>query len=115
MTRFKTILTIAILLMFLTQPAGAEEVSRYVWTAPVEGSPVHHYVVCVSMDNGECVQLMVEPTITTVELSFESNTVYTVKVAAVDADGRQGPWSLESDPYSYQLPGGCGKPERVNR
>ncbi len=109
----KRLLMILVLLALSTLPVNAEEISTYTWTAPTEGSTVHHYIVAVSMGGNAFVQLMVEPTVNTVDLAFEPNTDYSVRVAAVDAEGRQGEWSEASDPYSYQLPGLCGKPERI--
>ena len=45
-------------------------------------------------------------------VTLESGHTYVIRVAAIDAQGRQGVWSADSDPYTPDLgaPGGCGKP-----
>ena len=113
MTTIKTLITLAILLVFMTQPSYATNQQTYHWEPPTEGTPVHHYLVQVSVDRGEFVTLTVHPDTAEVTLTFEDNREYLVRVKAVDADGIESEfWSPASDPFTFRRPGGCGKPWR---
>jgi hypothetical protein len=81
------------------------------WSPPTEGSPVDHYILQLSTNGGPFTTVgSVEGTSYTLELTVGST--YVARVAGVDAESRQGPWSLESDPYTPDLgpPGQPGKP-----
>ena len=106
------VLTImATLLIAAAAPAQTTTDVQYQWTAPVTGTPLEHYVVQHSV-NGE----------TWMNLGNVSNNQYTLeatfgdehrlRVAGVDDQGRQGPWSNPSDPYTPDAgaPGQPGKP-----
>ncbi len=105
-------LTLAVLLVG-TLPAQAQTTVQVTatWTAPSTGSPVHHYVVQLST-NGGAYQAAGTTTTTSVTLTLTVGSTYTVRVAGVDAQSRQGPYSLPSDPYTPDLgpPGQPGKP-----
>lgn len=81
------------------------------WTAPSTGSPVHHYVVQVSANGGAYLPAGTSTT-TSLVLTLPIGATYTVRVAGIDAQDRQGPYSSPSDPYTPDLgpPGQPGKP-----
>jgi hypothetical protein len=81
------------------------------WTAPSTGSPVHHYVVQLST-NGGAYQPAGTTTTTSISLTLAVGSTYTVRVAGVDAQDRQGAYSLPSEPYTPDVgpPGQPGKP-----
>lgn len=95
--------------------ALAQEQVTYTWTAPTTGSPVDHYVVQHSVDGGAWVTVATDVTETTYVLSAEYDHQHQIRVAGVDAQGRQGPFSEPSDPYTPTLgaPGQPGKPVAV--
>ena len=91
-----------ILLLWATNPLGEElstEVS-YVWPAPLMGSPVVHYVLELEQLRGE---IVVSKTVfdsipeNIFPVPVEMGLKYHIRVAGVDAQGRQGPWSDWSD------------------
>ena len=43
-------------------------------------------------------------------LDIPTGTAVECRVAGIDAQGHQGPWSPTSDPYTYATPGACSKP-----
>jgi hypothetical protein len=93
-------------------PAQAQTVQVTAsWTAPTTGSPVHHYVVQLST-NGGAYQSAGTSTTTSISLTLAIGSTYTVRVAGVDAQSRQGVYSLPSDAYTPDLgpPGQPGKP-----
>lgn len=74
--------------------------TEYSWTAPVNGTPVHHYIVQVRVNNIELREYNYIPT-ASIQLQFEYGTKYEVRVAAIDAEGHRGgysPWSLAYSP-----------------
>jgi len=112
--KLKIIAALIILLTMLTQPAYADEISTYTWTAAT--GDIDHYLVCVTMDDGPCITIPIQPEINEVDLTFQPGIVYRVQVRAVDTEGRMSPaWSEESTPYSFTVPSMCGKPERVSK
>ncbi len=96
-----------------TLPAQAQTTVQVTasWTAPSTGSPVHHYVVQLST-NGGAYQAAGTSTTTSINLTLTVGSTYTVRVAGVDAQDRQGAYSVASDPYTPDLgpPGQPGKP-----
>ena len=101
--------------LLLMASAATAQVTSQVnasWTAPTEGSPVHHYVLQLSTDGGPFVTVLSEVIGTSVNLDLEINRTYVARVAGVDDQARQGPYSPDSDPYILDLgpPGAPGKP-----
>lgn len=113
-TRSVAVLGVLAALSFLAAPPAAAQTSVEVsatWEPPTEGSPVVHYVFQLSVDGGAFTTVgTVEGT--TYELELEIGHTYVARVAGVDAQDRQGPWSLPSEPYSPDTgpPGQPGKP-----
>ena len=88
------------LLMLLPAIALAEIHVSYAWTAPVGGSAVDYYACQVRTAGGEwgvCSGNTVGESITVIEDNGVQGLQ--LRVAGVDADDRQGPWSLPSVPY----------------
>jgi hypothetical protein len=81
------------------------------WTPPSEGSPVHHYILQLSTDGGPFVTVG-SVTGTSYVLDLEVGQTYVARVAGVDDQDRQGPFSEDSDPYTPDVgpPGQPGKP-----
>jgi len=104
---------LATLGLFGALPAAAQTTVEVTasWTAPTEGSPVQHYILQLSTDGGPYTTVGTV-TGTSYVLNLAIDHTYTARVAGVDAQSRQGPWSLPSDPYSPDLgpPGQPGKP-----
>jgi glyoxylate utilization-related uncharacterized protein len=96
-----------------TLPAQAQTTVQVTasWTAPTTGSPVHHYVVELSTGGG-AYQAAGTTTTLSISLTLTVGTTYTVRVAGVDSQSRQGAYSLPSEPYTPTLgpPGQPGKP-----
>lgn len=88
---------------------------RYRTTAPTTGSPVAVYAWQVSTDGGATWTNARTSTGVEVVLSLAAGVPVLVRVAGIDAQDRQGPWSPVSDPYTPDAgaPGGCGKPAVV--
>jgi len=110
--RKATGLTLGLLLttIILATPgmALAEMAVNYEWTAPVEGSPVDHYVVQQSVNGGNWVQIATTST-NTYTLNATVGDAHSIRVAGVDAQGRQGQYSAASDPFTPD-PGNPGQP-----
>lgn len=68
------------------------------WGAPTTGTPVVDYVVQLSADGGTWETIANTPD-TIYGVDLETGHSYRVRVAGIDAEGRQGPWSLPSEPY----------------
>lgn len=81
------------------------------WTPPTEGSPAVSYIFQLSTDGGPFVDYATTDT-TFVDMNLEIFKTYIARVAALDDQGRQGPWSEDSDPYFADLgpPGAPSKP-----
>ena len=101
---------LTLILLLLPTLAAAQVNVTYEWTAPTTGEPVDHYVV--QRHNGSAWGGEVTATGNTATLEMESG--WRVRVAGVDALGRQGPWSEESEAYlDAGAPGAPGKPSFV--
>jgi hypothetical protein len=91
--------------------AQTEIAVSYTWTAPTTGTAVEYYVVEHSVNGGQWTQVD-----TTTENSYTLNATlgqsHQIRVAGVDAENRQGPFSNASDPYMPDAgaPGQPGKP-----
>lgn len=113
--RMRRILLAALLLAPLV--AGGQTTTMnltYTWTAPTTGSAVHHYVVQTSSNGTTWTLLGAQPTAPTVTMAAPVGVTILVRVAGVDAQGRQGVWSDPSDPFvpDAGAPGVPGKPAR---
>lgn len=88
---------------------------NYTWTAPVDGSPVHHYVVQSSSNGTTWVNLPMQPTTAATTVPAPVGIQIQIRVAGVDAQGRQGVWSEAADPFvpDAGAPGAPSKPVRV--
>jgi len=113
-TRLKSIVALAILTVVLVPGHALAQTTvdvAYVWTAPTTGSPVDHYVVQHSADGGAWVTLGTAPDLS-FTLSAEYGVSHRIRVAGVDAQNRQGPYSLPSEAYTPDAgaPGQPGQP-----
>ena len=104
-----------LIVVFVAGAAFAQESVTYTWTAPTTGSTVDHYVIQHSADGGTWTTVDSNVTTNTYVLTAEYDVEHTVRVAGVDAQGRQGPWSVSSEPYTPTLgaPGQPGQPIAV--
>ena len=72
------------------------------WDEPTYGTAVVYYVVELEIKLGETLQSVER--VETAELYYEFDMitpyVYRAHVAGVDAEGRQGPWSIWTAPYT---------------
>ncbi len=95
-------------------PASAQTTVQVTasWSAPTEGSPVQQYVLQLSTNGGSYTTVATVQGGTSQVLTLEIGNTYTARVAGIDSQGRQGPWSLASDPYTPDVgpPGQPGKP-----
>ena len=112
----KSLLILTVGLLCLTLGEGAAlaqtEVSvNYTWTAPTTGSPVDHYVIQHSLNSGAWTQIATSSG-NTYTLIASIGDSHQIRVAGVDDQARQGPFSMASDPYTPELgpPGQPGKP-----
>ena len=80
---------------------GAPEV-EFTWTAPTTGTPVHHYVAQVLVNERDTLFFDPVPS-ESIMLPVVFGNKYRVRVAAVDAADIQGPMSIWSSPYTPEL------------
>ena len=116
MKRVTMIVVALALLVPLTIIAQTTTMTQsYTWVAPTTGSPVHHYEIEKSTDNGATWVAVGTVTTNAASLTFPVLVTVVVRVRAVDASNRAGIWSPVSDPYLPDPgpPGACGKPSRV--
>lgn len=108
-------LLFALSILAIAATAQAQEEVTYTWSAPTTGSPVDHYVVQHSEDGGSWITVESALANNTYVLTAAYDVEHAVRVAAVDAEGRQGPWSIASEPYTPTLgaPGQPGQPIAV--
>ena len=109
---------VAFVILLLVAPSFAQTTAinvTYQWTPPTTGSAVHHYVVEYSANAGSTWAQVAAPTTNSVSLSLTVGGTYIVRVAGVDAQSRQGPYSAHSDPYTPDpgAPSAPGKPARI--
>lgn len=93
------VLAIAATLVFLLAGAPSTHDVAYTWTPPIDGSPVDHYVVELSVDGGPFTLYSLVPG-ETVTIPEAFGHEHVVRVAGVDAQDRQGAFSENSDPYT---------------
>ncbi len=110
---FVTLIALAILSFCAT--AQAQEVVNYTWAAPTTGSPVDRYVIQHSEDGGAWVTVEDSQSTNTYMLTATYDVEHRIRVAGVDVQQRQGPWSVASEPYTPTLgsPGQPGQPIAV--
>ena len=93
---FFCILAVVVILA-LPGRGGAETANlRYSWNPPLQGTPVVHYVVQIEYNSNtplEYVDTYSEVTETYYDFVAERGMECRARVAGVDAQGRQGPWS----------------------
>jgi hypothetical protein len=84
----------------------------YTWSAPTTGSVVHHYVVQTSSNGTTWTTITAQPTSPSATVAAPVGVQLLVRVAGVDAQGRQGVFSDPSDPFVADAgqPGAPGKP-----
>jgi hypothetical protein len=98
----RKLLQISILMMILA--AGAVSAQTTVdatagWSPPTYGTPVEHYVLQHSINDGAWATVgTTTDTLYTMTISYTD--FHRVRVAGVDAEGRQGPFSLPSNSYN---------------
>lgn len=100
-------LTIIFLLMILA-PSGKAQIpnfqgknARCSWDPPTYGTPVEHYVLQVITFGGDDPDTTTYDNITDtfMDVWVKYTFTYKARVAGVDAEGRQGPWSLWTPLY----------------
>ena len=102
----KTLCTKAALLALMTMVlltgsqafAQTEMEASYTWAVPTGGSTVVHYVVQHRVDGGAWTTLGNTPN-NTFTMMLTVGQSHELRVAGVDAQDRQGPFSVPSDPY----------------
>ncbi len=103
----------AVLLAVLMPAASAmaQVPVNYSWTAPTTGTSVEYYVVEHSINGGQWTQIDTT-TENSYTLSASESESHQIRVAGVDSEDRQGPFSLPSDPFMPDAgaPGQPGKP-----
>lgn len=76
------------------------------WSPPTYGTPVVQYVLQHQIETAEWTFVgTTEDTLFSLTIPYAASSK--VRVAGVDAEGRQGPWSLPSNPFnpSESMPG----------
>jgi hypothetical protein len=100
-------------LVSFASPAAAQSTveATYVWTPPETGSPVEYYIVEHSVNGGGYQQIATTASATYTLVATVGDT-HQIRVRGVDAEDREGPNSLPSDPYTPDLgpPGQPGQP-----
>ncbi len=111
MKMLKTLLITVIAITAFAGVAMAQEDVSFTWTAPTTGSAVAHYVVQHQVDGGTWVDIDTTAT-ESYTLSADYDLEHSIRVAGVDSESRQGPWSVASAPYTPTLgaPGQPGQP-----
>jgi hypothetical protein len=107
------IMGVLIAFLALVPTVSAQTVTEvsYTWTPPTTGSPVHHYVVEHSVNGGPFVQIATASSNSYILPATVGDT-HQIRVAGVDIQERQGPFSEPSEPYTPELgpPGQPGQP-----
>lgn len=116
-TTCRLLAAVVVLLVALSSSAHAQTPTlmfTYTWTAPTTGSPVHHYEVQTSSDNGANWTTVAAPTTNSTTLSLAVLVTHVVRVRGVDASGRAGIYSPISDP-NFPDPGAPSAPGKPTR
>lgn len=113
MKRSKTILAaLGIISLMLIQGAALADVQvNFSWTAPTTGTPVDHYVIQHAVNGGSWTLVATSAT-NSYTLTASEGDSHQIRVAGVDAQDRQGVYSISSDPFTPDAgpPGQPGKP-----
>jgi len=114
LSRTLLITTLGLAFMVLGQGAAQAQTTmdiNYSWSAPTTGSPVDHYIVEHSVDGGAWSEIG-SASSNSYTLTATVGNSHRIRVAGVDAQGRQGTFSIASDPYTPDAgpPGQPGKP-----
>ncbi|MBK8164337.1 MAG: hypothetical protein IPK64_00080 [bacterium] len=116
-TKINVTLVLALLTTALLATSASAQTTTvnvsYTWTAPTSGSAVDHYVVEVKVDSGNFTQVGTTAT-NSYTLTAAVGHAHQLRVAGVDAQDRQGPFSVPSDTYTPDAgaPSAPGKPVR---
>ncbi|MFO7654566.1 MAG: hypothetical protein R6X25_12215 [Candidatus Krumholzibacteriia bacterium] len=107
--------TLATILLAATAPAGAQTSTvnlSYTWSPPSTGSAVHHYIVQHSVNGGPFTTVASLVSSNSYDLEATIGDEHAIRVAAVDAQNRIGPYSPSSDPFTAAIgpPGQPGQP-----
>lgn len=92
-------LAIAMLLPLVVGGQTTTITATWTWSAPTSGSPVHHYVVQTSSNGTTWTTVATQPLTTSYTQACPVGVQILVRVAGVDAQGRQGVYSDPSDPF----------------
>ena len=106
----KTILVIFTILLIALSASAAIEIKSKVdddgnvqaragWSPPTYGTPVDHYVLQHSINDGPWYYYASAIEDTTLRITISYADTHRVRVAGVDAENRQGPFSLPSETY----------------
>ena len=88
---------IFLIILFLFSGCGSNENVNIMWTPPLDGAQVDHYILVVDSNDGQQVfttNKIVYP------LAIKSDYTYIAKVAAVGISGKIGEFSEPSDPFN---------------
>ncbi len=110
-TRIALLLALLLGLLPVAPSAQVSAEIQYTWSAPTTGSPAVRYVVQHSVNGGPFVTVG-EAQSTSYTLSATFGDSHRIRVAGVDGQDRQGPFSTASEPYTPDLgaPGQPGQP-----
>jgi hypothetical protein len=88
-------------LLILAVPASAQTVANATasWGTPAYGTPVDHYVLQLSTNDGPWITTTTSSN-NSVVIELSSADEHRIRVAGVDTQGRQGPYSIPSNSYS---------------
>ena len=109
----KAVILVVVLLPSLGSSQTDVEV-ECTWDSPVGGTPVDHYVLEHQI-NDEPWRRVAELPNTRYVLVVAADTDHRIRIAGVDANGSQGPYSIPSPTFRYttetlESPGQPGKP-----
>jgi len=109
------LLVVSVLLLGSLAFAATTRSVTYRVTRPTTGSPAVAFNWHLSDNNGTTWTLATTTPDTFATLTLTTLKTYLVKVQAVDALNRIGPFSVNSDPFTPDdgAPGATGKPTRV--
>ena len=103
MSKFMKIsMLVGVVVVLGAGPALAQVEATAGWSEPTYGTPVVHYVLQHSINDGAWATVGTT-TDTTMTLTISENDYHRVRVAGVDAEGRQGPYSLPSNSYNPSI------------
>lgn len=76
----------------------------WAWSAPTDGAPVHHYEVELAIDEEPFALHSVTYQTRFTLSDVDYMQLYRIRVCAVSAEGRKGPYSEVSEPFIAELP-----------